>query len=612
VEARLRHPGLATVLWLAAFASPALAQPFTVDSTADAVDAAPGDTHCATAGGACTLRAAVQEANALAGTDEIDIPVGTYRLTIAGAGEDAAATGDLDITSDVTIVGASGRDVKLTAKASDDQNANSVDRVLDVITGGSLTMSKATVEGGNGGSTGGSIRAAGALWLTDVRVAYADGVGVLSSAPVSLNRVTIDWNRGGGGLAVSDALTAVNVTITSNNGHGVHVLPGGSADLTNVTISRNFNGNQIRNDGSVQMRNSIVEHTVPASASCGGTPPVSGGHNVDDDGSCALGGAGDRSNVFAWTYWTLVTAGGETDVIPNFDLFVPAGAPPPPAVDIGAEGCPTTDQRGVSRPQGLSCDAGAFEATFADLTVTAVNVPAEFTGTGTFRYSLIIRNGGPTTSINPELSGVGTGTGVVPSMNGSACPYYSCKLGPLAPGQSVTVDMDQFIGPEDQPRDLITDWSVREHEGFDTWNIDPNADNSTVRVTVPLKPAVSSTPIPAQQPAAPLKPCSTRKTGTRRADVLRGTVGPDLIRGLGGNDRIKGLAGDDCIDGGPGNDVISGGSGKDKLLGGRGNDVIEAADRRKDTVDCGKGRRDRATVDRIDRVTGCEKVKRRR
>lgn len=78
----------------------------TVDSTADAVDAAPGNGVCATAGGDCTLRAAIQEANALAGDDTITLPAGTYTLTIAGAHEYNAATGDLDIRENLTITGA--------------------------------------------------------------------------------------------------------------------------------------------------------------------------------------------------------------------------------------------------------------------------------------------------------------------------------------------------------------------------------------------------------------------------------------------------------------------------------------------------------------------------
>lgn len=78
---------------------------FSVNSTIDATDAAPGDGACATAAGQCTLRAAIQETNASAGADTINIAPGIYNLTLAGSGENASATGDFDITDDVTING---------------------------------------------------------------------------------------------------------------------------------------------------------------------------------------------------------------------------------------------------------------------------------------------------------------------------------------------------------------------------------------------------------------------------------------------------------------------------------------------------------------------------
>src|SRR5262245_7637250 len=68
-----------------------------VTSTADEPDESPGDGRCRTASGACTLRAAIQETNALVGADTIVLPGGTYALTIPGADEDLAATGDLDV-----------------------------------------------------------------------------------------------------------------------------------------------------------------------------------------------------------------------------------------------------------------------------------------------------------------------------------------------------------------------------------------------------------------------------------------------------------------------------------------------------------------------------------
>src|SRR5262245_54983743 len=78
---------------------------FAVNTTNDAVDVAPGNGVCADASGACTLRAAVMEANALPGADDIRVPGGTYPLTLVGANEDGALTGDLDVHSEVSIRG---------------------------------------------------------------------------------------------------------------------------------------------------------------------------------------------------------------------------------------------------------------------------------------------------------------------------------------------------------------------------------------------------------------------------------------------------------------------------------------------------------------------------
>src|SRR2546425_5612740 len=58
---------------------------FTVNSTADTTDAAPGDGVCDDGGGACTLRAAIEEANANAGADTIAFSVASGVQTIAPA-----------------------------------------------------------------------------------------------------------------------------------------------------------------------------------------------------------------------------------------------------------------------------------------------------------------------------------------------------------------------------------------------------------------------------------------------------------------------------------------------------------------------------------------------
>src|SRR5438874_7850918 len=78
---------------------------FNVNTTVDSVDVSPGDGVAQDSLGRTSLRAAIMEANALAGADTINVPAGTYALTRAGANEDAAATGDPDITGDLSIVG---------------------------------------------------------------------------------------------------------------------------------------------------------------------------------------------------------------------------------------------------------------------------------------------------------------------------------------------------------------------------------------------------------------------------------------------------------------------------------------------------------------------------
>ena len=79
----------------------------------------------------------------------------------------------------------------------------------------------------------------------------------------------------------------------------------------------------------------------------------------------------------------------------------------------------------------------------------------------------------------------------------------------------------------------------------------------------------------------------------------KGTQGRDRLAGTPGADRIVGLGDDDRLIGRAGNDRIAGGAGNDRIRPGGGRDVVR----------CGPGR-DRATVDRRDRVRGCERVRR--
>ncbi|MDZ8029039.1 MAG: hypothetical protein RMX97_30745 [Nostoc sp. DedQUE11] len=85
------------------------------------------------------MRAAIIAANTNGDTsDTINLAAGNYTLSLAGANEDAAATGDLDITNgSITIVGAGVGSTSITA--------NQIDRVFQVLTGATLTLSELTI-----------------------------------------------------------------------------------------------------------------------------------------------------------------------------------------------------------------------------------------------------------------------------------------------------------------------------------------------------------------------------------------------------------------------------------------------------------------------------------
>ena len=77
------------------------------------------------------------------------------------------------------------------------------------------------------------------------------------------------------------------------------------------------------------------------------------GNNLSSDGTCNLTEPTDKRNIIP-RLGPLQNNGGATDT-----RALLAGSA---ALDGGVTiGCPTVDQRGVARPQGLRCDIGAFE-----------------------------------------------------------------------------------------------------------------------------------------------------------------------------------------------------------------------------------------------------------
>src|SRR5262245_43107886 len=112
--------------------------------------------------GHISLRSAVQATNAQGGANTIILPGGTFTLRLAGPGEDAAATGDLDIRGDLTIKGKTASSTVV--------DGNNLDRVFHVL-GGRVSISDLTIQHGRApGDGGGVLNSGGQLTLFSVGI----------------------------------------------------------------------------------------------------------------------------------------------------------------------------------------------------------------------------------------------------------------------------------------------------------------------------------------------------------------------------------------------------------------------------------------------------------
>ena len=282
---------IALVLMLSLRPGGAQAATFVVNSTADDVDAAPGNGACATAGGVCTLRAAIMEANAVAGADSITLPAGTYTSSIPGTGENAAATGDLDMTGNLNINGAGA--------ASTIIDGGGIDRVFEVRPGATVEIDGVTVRNGKpgaGGTGGGGISNQGTMTLTNSTVTSStDGIGggIYNHGTMTVNSSTVSGNSGaggvyssadglGGGIFNDGTMTINRSTVSGNTAPGVYWFsPGGggifnnipgSMTLTNSTVSGNAAGT-----GVVNLSSSLTIESSTVSGNTGNTGYGGGG-----------------------------------------------------------------------------------------------------------------------------------------------------------------------------------------------------------------------------------------------------------------------------------------------------------------------------------------------
>lgn len=172
-------------LWLSVH--PVFAATFTVNDNGDGSDSNTGDGVCNNGSGVCTLRAAIGQANALAGPDVINFSGG---MTINIASE-------ISISSDITING--------TGVTVDNTGSG---RIFNM-NAGTVVMNGITITGGDASLGAG-------IYISGGNLTLQNGVTVTGNAAG-----TTSGNRGSG-LAASGAGTTVLITgsTTSISGNG--------------------------------------------------------------------------------------------------------------------------------------------------------------------------------------------------------------------------------------------------------------------------------------------------------------------------------------------------------------------------------------------------------
>jgi CSLREA domain-containing protein len=343
--------------------------------------------------GDCSLREAVRAANTnaavdvcpagLTGPDTIIVPSGIYTLTMSGT-DDAALSGDLDLTGPVTIAGAGAATTIISGGPA---FASRLFEVFSTATLRGVTLRNGTASGDGGGL---SNTANGKVLLDYSAVvgnqAGGSGGGLYNSGVMTLTNSAVISNttgEAGGGirnLGPVGTLTLVNVTLSGNaagtNGGGLRTSTG-TVLLRNVTIANNIadsDADEVGDGGGVFFGSGIVlfVNTVIAGNTdnsptvrhpdCSDILTSLGRNLIQNVTGCVIGGiAASTLTGLNPQFGPLQNNGGST--------LTHALLNGSPAIDMGQNpDCPPTDQRGVARPVGFICDLGAYESPFVRFT----------------------------------------------------------------------------------------------------------------------------------------------------------------------------------------------------------------------------------------------------
>jgi len=347
-----------------------------VDALADAFldkpDTDPGDGLCLSEDGVCTLRAAIEEANAQPGLRLVSVGTGVYTLDTGTS---------IEVTDDLVLIGTGAASSIIdgsdggTAMFINDPSVTlriedlTLSRGRLVVSSGDLVVRRSRFTGGVAdGFVGGAIIANNGIDIRDTvfdnnRAVSGGAVWAQASSSGIFENVTITGNRGGGLYLGGSDYTLNHVTITGNSGD-----TGGASGVTGGALT-------VRNDAQVTITGSVLAGNyrppeppalLEVPINCAVEAPgqlISGGDNLFGD----LTGCG-----LTPTSTDLVIADRDAELQPirfagsSLPFIAPFANSPVVDAMLGLD-CPPVDAIGTERPvdgdsDGFAdCDIGAIE-----------------------------------------------------------------------------------------------------------------------------------------------------------------------------------------------------------------------------------------------------------
>ena len=343
---------------------------FVVDDPLDQHDTNPGDGHCVATGGGCTLRAAVDEVNAL---PDRGVPrpgsSSTRSCRSAGLRSSPNLGGSIDFVGRSATIRGGGHTITGTGQHQ-------------VIGAGLvLTIEGVTITGGSTSNGGGGVDANN-VNLRDSAIVgnHSDhGAGGVSALNLNVVRNTVAGNttiHGVGGLLGSKHPRCPGRAVHDNQSTtAASGLRSFVVTVTNSTVHHNVSsggaavqGFQVTIDASTVTANAGGPSIVSGQAPFPGSSIIRRSIVVADGGQSACIAASGSSLIQASITSDETCGLGSSIADPLLGAFVLHGGPTPsrvpaagsPAVDATACGS-AADQRGLPRPSGAACDIGAVE-----------------------------------------------------------------------------------------------------------------------------------------------------------------------------------------------------------------------------------------------------------